>query len=34
LQHIVKLPSKCHSSWTSPRWPAIKFCMRILVREN
>lgn len=31
---IVKLPSKCHRSWTSARWPVMKFCMRILVRGN
>jgi len=31
---IVKLPLKCLISWTSARWPTMKFCTRILAREN
>jgi len=31
---IVKLLSKCQISWTSARWPATKFCTRILAREK
>lgn len=31
---IVKILSKCQISWTSARWPAMKFCTRILAREK